>query len=521
MDSTGMIENFDTGLWEDANGNQYVRCEFNPENPIYIEVSGNKWQASYRGARHILDWSQIALPSIVKDPLRLVIREKLKNNAPTYLSNIGAALNNLVKVISLLGVDLTQGFSPVSTAKWIAVWDKLSSHNRSQIRSLYFDLAKQNLAGADYALAKEMEQWKARNNVQTLRDVLQWDEDSGSFTSAEWEIVRRALEQQNPNESDIDCAVRIFGRILNETLKRPNQVVRMQRDALWIGPSGREFALKIPKSKGQTGGRLGYWPISASLAHDIQEYCARLRIVALQEEFDRLIVFPGKREDKSQKWMSHGEVDSQTARWQLMQWAKGRGIISPRTQKELHLTPYRIRHTGGTTMAMQGVSRQQIQDVLEHDSPESANAYIDAIGSDLMPTIERGLDRGVGKIFAELSDLYFFRGAVVEQVQSRPIHIPIVAEKTAQPAVVGSCGKDGACTKHPFWGCYNGCQHFLAWRDAPHKKSLEFVESELKRWSNAEGGRERSKLGKDFDRVGAAINEVILQIEQSHAELKQ
>ena len=169
-------------------------------------------------------------------------------------------------------------------------------------------------------------------------------------------------------------------------------------------------------------------------------------------------------------------------------------------------------------MALQGVPRDEIQEVLEHDSPYSADAYIQAVGSDLMPALERATDRGVGKVFAELHHIYFFKGAIVDKVGSKTVHIPVVVENVAAPAVVGSCGKDGACKKHPFWACYNGCPHFLAWRDGPHRTSLEFVESELKRWSDVEGGKERSKLGKDFDRVGAAIHEVIAQIERAQDE---
>jgi hypothetical protein len=53
----------------------------------------------------------------------------------------------------------------------------------------------------------------------------------------------------------------------------------------------------------------------------------------------------------------------------------------------------------------------------------------------------------------------------------------------------------------------------LAWKEADHQKSLDYVESELTRWSKAEGGKERSKLHKDFDRIAASIREVVQQVE--------
>jgi len=215
--------------------------------------------------------------------------------------------------------------------------------------------------------------------------------------------------------------------------------------------------------------------------------------------------------------MHHGQVDVATAKMSLQTWAEHQGMVSPRTHGRIHLTPYRIRHTGATTLALQGAPRDQIQEILEHDSPASADAYIQAVGSDLMPALERSTGRGVGEVFSELRRAYFFKGTVTDQVHERPVHIPDLGKGVATPAVVGSCGKNSACTEHPFWACYDGCPHFLAWRDGPHERSLEYVESELERWGRAEGGKERSKLGKDFDRVGAAIREVIGQVEQSKA----
>src|SRR5690606_5561875 len=123
-------------------------------------------------------------------------------------------------------------------------------------------------------------------------------------------------------------------------------------------------------------------------------------------------------------------------------------------------------------MARYGKSRQDIQDTLEHDSPFSAQAYIDSLAADLLPVFERGKAR-LGEVFIPLKEAYFFRGEIVEQVTSRPINIPVVVEHE-RPAVVGSCGKNGVCHKHPFWACYDGCPSFLAWREAPHEKALEY-----------------------------------------------
>lgn len=515
VDGAGLTENFQSGLFEGSDGRRFVRCEFDPERPVWINVRAACWSAVYAGRLHTLDWTGCGLPDAVRLPLQHSVCMRLKRFAPSYMDSVRAMLQRLRKAISDRGLLLRRDFGDLCATDWLTVWESMDAHSCSIFRSLYFELAEQGLAGAEFALATEMQQWKARNDVQVLRFVMTWDATSGSFTSSEWELIRRALKVDSPRENDTDCATRVFGRILDETLKRPLQVLTMRRGALWSSPSGREFFLRVPKVKGQAGDRPTSWQITEGLAEDIRAYSARARIRALQEHFDRLIVIP-LADDRTSGWMEYGQVDVATAKAHLQTWAKRRQIISPRTHGAINLTPYRIRHTGATTMALQGAPRDQIQEILEHDSPYSADAYIQAVGSDLMPALERSTGRGVGEVFSELRRAYFFKGTITDQVHERPIHIPTVGGGIARPAVVGSCGKAGACTLHPFWACYDGCPHFLAWRDGPHEKSLKYVESELERWSQAEGGKERSKLGKDFDRVGAAIREVIDQAEQSN-----
>ena len=514
MDCSELIENFNTGLFESRNGQKFIKCEFNPNNPIWIDVTDEMWEASYAGKLNKLNWKKINLGPNVKDGLKQLIINRLKINSPFYLPKVELALSKIVKLCLVNKIDLKNGFLEITSDQWLSIWALLDAQNRSMIRSIYSELAENSMLGADYSIAQQMNCWKARSDTQVLRTVLDWDVNKGSFTSAEWELVSKSLNFKDVKESDIDCATRIFGRILNETLKRPQQVLSIKLNSLWSAPSGREYFLRIPKAKGQAGSRDESWKITNDLAEDIQLYSARLAISSLQNKFDRLIVFPAEDNSKNLSWMSFGQIDAQTAKSRLVSFAQKKRIISPRTSEIINFTPYRIRHTGVTAMAIQGVPREIIQEILEHDSPYSADAYISAAGSDLIPAIEKATNQGVGKIFSDISDAYFFRGSITDKVEKKPVFIPILSEAVSPPAAVGSCGKNGSCSQHPFWACYNGCPHFLAWKDAPHQRSLEFVESELKRWSESEGGRERSKLGKDFDRIGAAIHEVMDQIKE-------
>lgn len=525
MEITELTEDFDSGLFQHADGRRFVRCEFDPDNPIWIDVSSNVWTATYKGSLRQIDWDSIGLPSPLVHDLQRITQLRLEKKSPSYLTQLQTALRNFAAGLDEHGGELKNGFSGLDAPSLLLIWESMDSHPRSLFRSLYRECADRGVAGADYSLAREIKTWKARNEVVHLREVVYWNPEKGALTSAEWELVRRLLERWDRNEHPQVLASRIFGRIITETLKRPSQIWSMPKDALWVVPSRDgngpdEFFLRIPKAKAQTGERPGTWQITESLGRAIQEYSEIPEIQALQNQVNRLVVLPGFR--GTPRWIQYGEVDAQSGKECLKNLIRSAGLISPRTGNVINLTPYRIRHTGGTAMALQGIPREQIQEILEHDSPFTADAYIQAVGSDLMPALERTTDRGVGEVFSILTEVYFFKGTVTDDIGKKAITIPDVNMQESDtgrlqaPAVVGGCGKNGACSKHPFWACYNGCPHFLAWKEADHQKSLDYVDSELSRWGKAEGGRERSKLHKDFDRTAASIREVVQQIKAAN-----
>lgn len=210
-------------------------------------------------------------------------------------------------------------------------------------------------------------------------------------------------------------------------------------------------------------------------------------------------------------------VSAAQARVGLIRYVeKALGLISPRTKKPLHVTATRIRHTGATRLAFKGVSRDLISEILEHDNPGSCQSYIDAVGSELCPSLDKA-DRNMGSLFKELSQVYF-EGKVVDEITEQPILIPDFSESTPIPLFVGSCSRDtcseGSCKKHPFVGCYNGCSNFLAWREADHHRALLFAEKELERWQKANGNGEQASTIKEYEDLKSNIMEVIDRIEQ-------
>ncbi|MDO9232716.1 MAG: site-specific integrase [Methylotenera sp.] len=501
-----VIYNHESDLWEGKDGRLFIKNEYDPLNPCLIEITGNIWQAVWKGRLFKISWKDLSISKDVIYPIQMVATAKLKSSkvAATYILALKYMLFQLQRCLPSACCSLND----FGVSEFSVIWAAMTPTSRSLFRDIYQKISENSESSADSILATRIKKWKARSDVKTLKNVVSWNPLRGSLTSAELELLRVAVNNQPLFESDKFYATRLLCRILIETIKRPEQILSINSNGLIQIQSKLviEYFLKIPKAKAQTGEDPELWGISDTLAKELIAYSERPSIKALQARHNRLIVWEMK------SLTNYGQIASQDAKQAIICLVNKFNIHSPRTKDKLHVTPYRIRHTGATRMVMQGVSRDILQHILEHDDPSSAQAYINAIGSDLVPAIERA-DRKLGGLFKELNDI-FFKGKVVTELGKAKVFIPIF---NAALMPVGSCGKDslnqGSCKKQPFIACYDGCSNFLAWKEADHTKSLEYVEIELERWSQAEGHNERSKAIKDYERLHHAITEVIRKIQ--------
>lgn len=520
MERSGLIENFEDGLFYDEKGNKFVLSEFDTEAYISISNNDSVWTSIYNGSSTVMDWREAThLSAELRSAMQQICINKFKQKSASTVHKIFYMTRHLSNAMRARGIVELADFSQLNSSSIMQLWEYFNESTRSTFRESYSTLAKYDQCGASKDVARTIRGWKARNKTVHLRDVVMWNPTRGAFTTDEWEVVRRELERDISSDNDVDASIKMIGRALLETLKRSSQIAKVPADSgLFRVPGNNpetpaQYFLKIPKAKGQTGAKPGVWQITGALGKAIEEYSERAEIQRLQNEHNRLFVIPGSQ-DEDLAWTEFGQISPGNINNLFKAFFNSLHILSPRTGDVINVTPTRIRHTGATALALQGFSRDEIQEILEHDSPYTADAYIEAVGSDLMPALQKATDRGLGKVFELLSDSYFFRGKVVDQAGNNPIVIPTVDisdPETASkaPAVVGDCGKSGSCSLHPFWACYSGCEHFLAWREADHSKSLDYVESEFKRWGAAEGGKKRTKLFKDFDRVAAGIKEVV------------
>lgn len=388
--------------------------------------------------------------------------------------------------------------------QWMEIWESSRVGNkkkfRDELKRFYIACAESDLLNADEFIAGEICSWVAGPNRKVFSELLSWHPLRGALTSSEQHLLRQELSTRRDTDSLIRWYVRLLLWIISETLKRPSQILEISNDGLihYGDKANRQSFLRIPKAKKQLGRPPELWPITEELAAELERYNESPKVGKLQIQTNRLLVRGGDRQ-------AYPVYKNQN---DINKWVRQREIISPRTEKIMKITPYRVRHSGATSMAFMGISREELQYILEHDNPNSCAVYIDLIGSDLCPAFERA-DRKLGSIFTHLAN-EFFAGRIEKKLNEKLILIPTIEA----PAVVGACGFNGQCNKHPFFKCYDGCPYFIAWRDADHRKALNYVESELKRWDAINGVQERSKAIKDFERLYSAIAQVIELVEQ-------
>ena len=465
-------------LWHDRFGRVYIRNEFDPGNPKFIDISTSLWEVNFVGVKFCIDWDSLSLPPGIVAPLRMVTQRRMKRQSPRFLGTVNRMLCAIEEYINPEWPD----FGAVTIADIAEIWEATIPSYRVIFRNLYSSMANSGIGGASQRIALELSSWAARSNVSTLKHVMNWHETKGAFTASEERLLRAELQKSLKGyETDKEHAARIYAWLILETFKRPSQILDIRTDGLkrveeTDGTVVWHVAVKPVKH--QTGRPYRWWRISSNLATEIIDFSERESVAKLQKRFNRLLVWDVRC------LYSRDVVSVADANSALRSLIEKKNLISPRTGKPLHVAPLRIRHTCATRLAAQGIARDIIQELLEHDSPESAQAYIDAVGSDIIPIIERA-GRRMGNIFYELNKACFQGKITYKYEDALPLLVP---GPCSTPLIVGSCGMDvtikNKCKKHPFLMCYDGCGCFLAWADLePHAKARTYFEKEVERWA--------------------------------------
>ena len=300
--------------------------------------------------------------------------------------------------------------------------------------------------------------------------VASWDPVKGPLTDDEILLALRALDDGVGRPAE-----RITWMVLLELGLRAGELAlitgkRLKRTEVNVVEPGGDrsertyYHLEVPKLKDRAG-TPAFWklrPISDRLGREIE---------ALGHPPEAAIV-PQAYENGA------GGVNEL-----LKSFVKKADIVSPRTGERLRITSRRLRYTLATRIALEGGSRVQTAEALNHTDLQNVEVYIQAARQQ-MDEIDQALEDSDFKPVVRR-----FMGRVTERENPEPV--PGIPKRTvpgtsaqlpvlSQPVgAVGVCGRDvrsdGLCKLAPPLSCYL-CEQFVAFTDAPHGVIADRIE---------------------------------------------
>jgi hypothetical protein len=277
-------------IWLDSQNRPFIKNEFYPEAPIWIDISTPQWNVSFLGRFYTIDWDKFDIPEGMLLPIMEILKNKLKKQSPTYISHI----NSVFIQFQAIRVKSWKDFGSISTAEMIDIWEALLPGYRSFFRTFYQDMAGKGIGGARPDIAYEMGNWIARSKIVSLRNVREWHPTKGALLSSEEAVLRRCLRTRwHHDESTQDHATRIYGWLLLDTLKRSSQVLEIRADGLKCVPckGNNEWFVDITPIKYQAGVPSRWWHIHEDLANEIISFNERPDVANFQKIYNRLIVW--------------------------------------------------------------------------------------------------------------------------------------------------------------------------------------------------------------------------------------
>lgn len=214
------------GRYVDNNNRVFTKCYADPSTCFLIDVTGPRVESVWRGSRYWIDFSNYIFSPEVVVAAHKYVCEKLEDHTPAIINEVKSA----VKMLASIWVKDWINFSSLSWNELFEIFATATKSEKTYFRRLYTYCSDNEMAGADEIYASELQQLVVGSAA--TRVILEWDQKRGALTTAEQELVRRAMLERGEESWDANAA-RLFVWISFETLKRPAQLAGMKADALW------------------------------------------------------------------------------------------------------------------------------------------------------------------------------------------------------------------------------------------------------------------------------------------------
>lgn len=346
------------------------------------------------------------------------------------------------------------------------------------------------------------------------------DPDKGSLhRSLELPLLIKELKRDTSQELEHLQQKAALGLSIALGRNPANLTYLREKDFINLTPDAEDpcFVIKMPRiKKGQLSPRDDFLeeylePLYEKL---ILELIKKNNQINSSLEFNGKIIpnprplFTNLKSNKSaiasKDWENAYNMTSSNITGLLKGFVTRHNIISPITENLLNITTRRLRYTLATTLAAEGVSKQELARILDHTDTQHVLVYFEMAGK-----IIEHLDKATAKGFSRY--LNFFNGKVIENDETaingdrEDKHLSFIdEEKPLDQQEIGVCGESSICHLDPPFSCYL-CPKFQPYRHADHEYVLDCLlrsrEIRLEKYEN-------SRLGIQLDEVIAAVAQV-------------
>ncbi|WP_372383764.1 tyrosine-type recombinase/integrase [Vibrio sp. BS-M-Sm-2] len=173
---------------------------------------------------------------------------------------------------------------------------------------------------------------------------------------------------------------------------------------------------------------------------------------------------------------------------------------SPRTGKQFHLTPYRFRYTVGSNAVMEGMTEEEVADLLDHSSTLCVKHYF-RYTREMWELLENSTAK-------RTEQQHFTAAWSREEDLSGNIYGKEIIELDTYTAI-GKCQKEAACYLEPAVACYT-CDKFCPNKDkTSHNNALASIQDRKQRVADSA----LTALSKQLDEAIAGCEAAIAYAE--------
>lgn len=480
-------------------------------NGLPVSTTGELWRVNTVSRSGLLNWNLLDAAPDIKDTMKAYVVHVIESRAPLTAVRFLNAFRHFVAVAKPVGSLHNLSYQVLEGAA--AEMRRLgTAWQFSSVRQWYRWCADQGLPGFHNEIAARLGQVKLPFLKAGLT-VMSRDAKRGPLDEQEHWLLRRAVKAGEGDPIERACVMLVL-----ETGARPSQLVLLKEEDFQIlrAPSGESFySLDICRLKQQTvnGYEKKRRRISPDLGLLIQELVANNH----QQHGNRGPQMPllcitknlNLRKIPELLKEQHGlHLTADVFTYHLRHFALAARIISPRTNKILHLSALRLRHTFGTRHSEQRTPARLIAEFLDHSHLGSAMFYVKSTSN----TVDR-LNQALGDNRQFTGIIQRFLGKVESRTGAEASQnvIPGSTPTLKNLGGIGFCGAGYLCHLYPPLSCYV-CPKFIAWVDGPHQRMLQELQIHV-RTLEERSGNPSDRIPHQLQEVMEAIRALLVRIE--------